>query len=89
MKKYFHFLIIKLFEKLSDWNIKLWEQVVTHYYQSVRKKKQFILETKEIRVKKGKRRYTLVVCETKEGKIRFNLGRHLTVETLRHLLNPA
>jgi len=89
MKKYFHFLIIKLFEKLSDWNIRLWDSLITRYYKTVRRKNKFILETKEIRVKKGKRKYTIVVCETPEGQVRFNLGRRESNSPNGVMLNPV
>jgi len=35
-----------------------------------------VLETQIIRVKKGKRRYDMIIFETPEGKLKFRLGRH-------------
>jgi hypothetical protein len=38
--------------------------------------KNLKLRSEIVKVKKGKRRYDLLFIETKEGKFRFNLGRH-------------
>ena len=34
------------------------------------------IKTEIVKVKKGKRRYDLMFFETKEGRLKFNLGRH-------------
>jgi hypothetical protein len=71
----------KLFKRFRDYfltNIltyipekELFEIVKTHV-----KQKQFVREIHEIDVKKGKRKYTLVIVQTIDGQKVFNLGRH-------------
>lgn len=65
--------IIKLIKKKLDLFCIKW-------YKSIRRKQEFILKVKEINVKKGKRRYTLLIIETKQGNIRINLGRYRKID---------
>jgi hypothetical protein len=43
---------------------------------------KYLLSSELIGVKKGKKKYKLLILETKEGIKRFNLGRHF--ETVSH-----
>jgi hypothetical protein len=44
------------------------------WYKSIKRKQEFVIGIKEISVKKGKLRYTLLILETKTGKTKINLG---------------
>lgn len=65
--------IFKLIKKRLD-------LICIKWYKYIKRKQEFIIKTKEINVKKGKRRYTLYIIETKQGKIKINLGRHRVIE---------
>lgn len=47
------------------------------WYKSIKRKQEFVMGIKEISVKKGKCRYTLLILETKTGQTKINLGRHV------------
>jgi len=68
-------LAIKWFEKARRLKPEVWDLAVNKFYQFIRVKESFVLKTKEVSVKKGKRRYTLLVIETVDGNVKFNLGR--------------
>lgn len=71
---------------LSSWisNLAVWletkgllsEDVIIAMYQKSKRKKTFVKFIQEVRVKKGQRKYFLVIAETSEGEVRFNLGRY-------------
>ena len=42
----------------------------------IRKERPFVTHVKQINVKKGKRKYTLLILNTLKGEIKVNLGRH-------------
>ena len=52
------------------------EQLITKYYQQIRNKDGFVTHIETIYVKKGSKKYTLIVIETPKGKIKYNLGRY-------------
>lgn len=66
----------KFIQKIKKRINKRWEQQVRKWYQNVKTKETFILDTKLINVKKGTGKYRLFLVETTEGNYRFNLGRH-------------
>lgn len=68
--------VTRLFEKARSIYPEGWDMYVKQSYQLKRMQENFILNTKQINVKKGKRKYTLLVMETKDGQVKFNLGRH-------------
>lgn len=51
-------------------------QIIQNLFVAIVKKQNRVIVEKEIRVKKGKVRYTLLIIHTKHNKLRFNLGRH-------------
>lgn len=83
MKKILLNWIVRLFKGIQKWNAKFYQATVRSLYKAVRRKQDFVLATEEIRVKKGKIRYTIVMAETQKGKITLNIGRHLSAETLK------
>lgn len=54
------------------------EKMITALYGEIRKKRidSLLCHQREIRVKKGDLRYTLLVFEDKNRKLKFNLSRH-------------
>lgn len=77
MKKFIFKYIALLFVKLSSWDILGFGSIIRQLYQTIRQE-EFVLTSQPeiIHVKKGKIRYDLLVFETSEGRVRFNLGRH-------------
>lgn len=75
MKRLFYFYITKFFMGMVNWNKGLYEQTIRTLYQTIRKE-NFILSHEVVNVKRGTRRYSLIFIETKDGKIRVNVGRH-------------
>jgi len=55
-------------KRLNRWIIKTYQQQV--------RKTEFLMGAKEVRVKKGKIRYTCLYFMTPKGQVRINLGRH-------------
>ncbi len=50
---------------------------IRFHYQKMRRRESFVLHQRTIHVKKGSRRYTLLVFENAHGtKLRFNIGRY-------------
>ena len=49
--------------------------LITQLYKTIAKN-NLDITTQEVNVKKGKRRYTLLIAKDKECKTTFNLGRH-------------
>ncbi len=62
-------------KKLKERIIKRYESIIKKLYQRIRQKEEFLLSTKEVIVKKGKKRYTLLFFESVASFIRINLGR--------------
>lgn len=50
-----------------------------NFTKSFTRRQSFVREVRQVHVKKGKRKYTLLFVETLEGTVRFNLGRHREV----------
>lgn len=44
------------------------------------RRQSFVREVREVNVKKGRRKYTLLFVTTLDGTQRFNLGRHRTLD---------
>ena len=61
---------------------KLFEKWIRKQYQKIRCKEGFLITSKEVNVKKGKRRYTILIFETNQQKVRINLGRHKTPDEI-------
>jgi len=52
------------------------DTIVIRAYKYVKRKQDFLHSARAVHVKKGKRKYTLLFIETKDGEYRVNLGRH-------------
>jgi hypothetical protein len=69
MKKLFRKIIFHFYEKFMDST-----HIINMYIRVA--KKNLVIKEKIINVKKGKRRYTLLVIKTAKNKTIFNLQRH-------------
>ena len=55
---------------------KLYQKFIISQYQKLRRKKfHFYLDSKEIHVKKGNLRYTVLAVEMPSGKVKFTINR--------------
>lgn len=75
MKKNIFKAVAWLFVKLSKLDILGFGATVRQLYQTIRQE-EFALTHKIVHVKKGKIKYDLLVIETGDKRIKFNLGRH-------------
>ncbi len=55
---------------------RVYDRLIVRLYRKVRSRQDFVQSIHDVNVKKGKRRYTLMVVETGSGSFKFNLGRH-------------
>lgn len=55
-------------------------KMITEIFRSYNRMDTLGIATKEVRVKKGKRRYTLLIAKDGNNETVFNLGRHLEIE---------
>lgn len=65
---------------------KLYENWIKKQYRKIRRKEVFVITYGEINVKKGKRKYTLIIFETAKQKVKINIGRHKTPDEIEQLL---
>lgn len=73
--------LIRLFSSFIVWlyNRSLIDDItIQELYQHVEQRESFVVTAQEVYIKKGKRRYTLIVIKTKDGELRFNIGRYPT-----------
>ena len=75
MKKIINYLITK-YQKIIRHLIAIYEDLLFQNYKKLRRRKSFIQSIREIHVKKGNIRYTLLILETTFGKMKWNLGRN-------------
>ena len=54
----------------------MWERFVFMQYKTMRRKRSFVHSVYHHHVKKGDRRYTLLIVETSFGRLIWNIGRH-------------
>ena len=69
--------VIKRFQKLMP------KELIKSLYRAIAENELKITE-KEISVKKGRIKYTLLVIESKDGQRTYNLGRHQLTENIAH-----
>lgn len=72
MKKLISFLIKRTILK----NFDKWKGFIKEQYIKLTRE-DFEIKSEIVKVKKGKKRYNLLFIETKEGRLRVNLGRHI------------
>jgi len=79
--------IKKLYYRIKQSLIKRFNAFIEFHYWRLKRKHEFLLTYKEIRVKKGKIKYTLLIFDCPNGKLRFNLGRHFRGRNFSDQLN--
>ena len=68
--------------------VRRWQSFIRSEYIKIKRGTNFIAKCYTINVKKGKRRYTLLIIETYNGEyLRFNLGRYIKTAYKTQLIN--
>jgi len=73
-------LIVRAFLTLDTFHNEIFESVIKQLYQGLAIREDFLLRSEIIGVKKGKRRYKLLIVETKAGIMKYHIGRNTEAE---------
>lgn len=76
MKRWIGTIVLSFIKWFFGKNLQACAGVIKEFYQLIRRGQFTLHEIKEVNVKKGKCRYTLLFIETRDGNVRLNMGRH-------------
>jgi len=72
----------QFFNGTIDFQTILTKEELVDFTKKVTRRKSWVKEVYEVHVKKGQRKYTLLIVDTLDGQYKVNLGRH-------HSQNPS
>ena len=80
MKRIKNWFKLRKLNRVNKWiskNYGYCGNYIVQWYKTLRRSEEFVLSTHIVNVKKGKRRYKLLILETTQGKIKITINRHV------------
>ncbi len=80
MKRIKNWFKLRRLNRVNKWiskNYGYCDKYIVQWYKTLRRSEEFVLSTHMVHVKKGKRRYKLLILETTQGKIKITINRHV------------